>query len=212
MIFSLDSRRILKELVLLYFAGESDADRSVSNKMTSLLSGLVESIKELLSGSHDIQPTVFEKQAPSRGWGEDIKWKTLEAGKSEAEENWRPMMVVLHWMSCAGCGWMKREFTASDRIRELSENFVMVNLLPEEIPRLANKKPDPTYAPDGYYVPRILFFSPEGKLLPQIKGWHGSTTRFQYTYPQAIDIIGSMQKVSNMRFERPKYPRRQRSL
>lgn len=79
-------------------------------------------------------------------------------------------MVVIWKSWCGACKRLKPLFGASEvnfaglwlilckEIAEMSKNFVMINLMDDEEPK------DPNFTPDGGYIPRILFFSPDGTL------------------------------------------------
>ncbi|CAL1537665.1 unnamed protein product [Lymnaea stagnalis] len=119
-----------------------------------------------------------------RGWGDRYDWHSLDEAFHKARTEDKPMMVVIHKMTCAACQAQKRWFSRSPRIFELSKNFVMVNLEVHEVPK------NPDFSPDGHYVPRILFFTPGGRLMSQVKFHYNK--EYQYTYPDEHDLARSM--------------------
>eukprot|EP01147_Barroeca_monosierra_P009311 gene9311-1578_t len=87
----------------------------------------------------------------ARGWGDSVAWRTLDAGSVEAAETGKPLMLLIHKSWCGACKSLKPKLASSDEFAELSKYFVMVNLQDDEEPD------DAAYAPDGRYIPRILF-------------------------------------------------------
>lgn len=63
----------------------------------------------------------------------------------------------------------------------------MVNLEIHEVPK------SPEFNPDGYYVPRILFFSPQGRLLSDVNVRYN--TEYKFNYPGEHYLLGNMKTV-----------------
>ncbi|XP_037542245.1 anterior gradient protein 3 [Nematolebias whitei] len=114
-------------------------------------------------------------KAPSlaNGWGNNIKWvKTYEEGLSEMKKSQKPLMVIHHLDNCPHSKALKKAFVADKSIQKMAkEDFIMVNLMEET--------PDKNMAPDGYYVPRILFVDPSMTVRTNIIGKHSNHL---YTY------------------------------
>ncbi|XP_031556317.1 thioredoxin domain-containing protein 12-like [Actinia tenebrosa] len=121
----------------------------------------------------------------SRGWGDDIKWKTFEEGKEEAKTSHRPMMMVIHKTWCGACKALKPKFAASKEIAELSKKFVMVNIQDDEEPK------DPQFQQDGGYIPRIFFLDSFGQVQKDIIN-DGGNPSYKYFYGNANSIVNSM--------------------
>uniref|UniRef100_A0A8D3CVT8 Anterior gradient 1 n=1 Tax=Scophthalmus maximus TaxID=52904 RepID=A0A8D3CVT8_SCOMX len=98
-----------------------------------------------------------------QGWGDDISWvKTYEEGLSEMVTSNKPLMVIHHLDECPFSQALKKAFVAKKPIQKMAkEDFIMVNLVEET--------EDPNMAPDGHYVPRILFI---GKYLHHLSIWN----------------------------------------
>ncbi len=73
---------------------------------------------------------------------------------------------------------LKPLLAESKMFEHMSKKFVMVNALDDEEPS------DPLYAPDGGYIPRILFFNPQGELQDDIINV-GGNERYKYFYTNA---------------------------
>lgn len=124
--------------------------------------------------------------APANGFGDTIAWRGLDEGLSEARKLARPLMLVVHASWCSQCRALKPEF-ADDDLRELSEQFVMVNVDQDEVPRALE------FAPDGQYVPRIVFVDPSsGLAVPELRNEQRSRTL--YYYSSADDVVDTMKK------------------
>jgi len=74
-------------------------------------------------------PTINQEvNALSRGWGDSIKWLTLEDAIERSKVSNKPIMVIIHKTWCGSCKRLKPVFSQSEEIRKLSAEFEMVNL------------------------------------------------------------------------------------
>lgn len=124
--------------------------------------------------------------APSHGFNDAIAWRSLDEGLAESKANGLPMMLVVHASWCGRCKELKPAFQ-HERLSELSERFVMVNVDQDETPAVLS------YAPDGTYIPRVLFFDPaSGGLDEGLQ--NPSRSRYHYYYSPRDDLAGMMEK------------------
>eukprot|EP00047_Mylnosiga_fluctuans_P002660 m.225405 g.225405 ORF g.225405 m.225405 type:complete len:154 (+) comp11259_c0_seq1:41-502(+) len=121
----------------------------------------------------------------ARGWGSGITWRGLEAGLAEASASRKPFMVVIHKTWCGACKGLRPKFAESEEIAQLSADFVMINLQDDEEPS------DPSFAPDGGYIPRILFGDADGTVNADIFN-AGGNPRYKYYYSDAESIAKAM--------------------
>ncbi|XP_049885739.1 thioredoxin domain-containing protein 12-like [Pectinophora gossypiella] len=123
------------------------------------------------------------------GFGSHYVWAgSLESGIQIASNHKKPVMVIIHKSWCRACKNLKPKFASSPEIQQLSKHFVMVNLVDDEEPKSSS------YAPDGSYIPRILFISPNGRIDGEIVNEEGST-QHKYFYSKPEQIARSMKKV-----------------
>ncbi|KAJ0172144.1 hypothetical protein K1T71_012117 [Dendrolimus kikuchii] len=123
------------------------------------------------------------------GFGNNIIWAgSLESGVQIAANHKKPVMVIIHKSWCSACKNLKPKFSGSKEIENLSKHFVMVNLVDEEEPK------SHVFAPDGTYIPRILFLSPNGLVDNDIYNEDGSS-QHKYFYSRPEQIAKSMKKV-----------------
>ncbi|KAG8537698.1 hypothetical protein GDO81_024057 [Engystomops pustulosus] len=89
-------------------------------------------------------------------------------------------MVIHHLEDCQYCQALKKAFSENADIQELAkENFIMLNLMHETS--------DKNMAPDGQYVPRIMFIDPSLTVRADITGRYSNR---RYTYePQDITLL-----------------------
>lgn len=124
--------------------------------------------------------------APSYGFGDAIAWRHLDEGLAEAKAQGRPLMLVVHASWCGQCKALKPVFSES-RLRELSEQFVMVNVDQDETPAAHG------YAPDGSYIPRVLFIDPAtGSADESLQ--NPRRERYHYYYGPQDDLPAMMEK------------------
>ncbi|KAI9016079.1 hypothetical protein DFJ74DRAFT_679433 [Hyaloraphidium curvatum] len=117
-------------------------------------------------------------QELGNGWGASYDWQpNMEAARAAAVESNKPIMAVLWSTGCGACKALKPQFAASKDIAEASRNVVMVEV------SVDGGQSDDSLAPDGHYVPRIVFMGPSGNLLdvtsghPKFKHWWNDPTK-----------------------------------
>ncbi|XP_028847391.1 anterior gradient 1 [Denticeps clupeoides] len=95
-----------------------------------------------------------QKKSLSRGWGDGIVWvPSYMEGLEKMKESNKPLMVIHHLDNCPFSQELKKAFVEYKDIQEMAKaDFIMFNTL--------NETTDKNLAPDGYYVPRILFIDP----------------------------------------------------
>ncbi|MCB9749732.1 MAG: thioredoxin family protein [Myxococcales bacterium] len=122
----------------------------------------------------------------SHGFNDAIAWRGFEEGFREAAEQNRPLMLVVHASWCSKCRLLKRKFRTDQELIELSEQFVMVNVDQDHEPSVTR------LGPDGTYLPRVLFFAPNGDLDATLQ--NPGRGRFRYFYMPHEDLIGTMRR------------------
>lgn len=124
--------------------------------------------------------------APANGWGNAIAWRSLDEGLAEAKADGRPLMLVVHASWCHRCKELKPKFS-DEHLTALAERFVMVNADQDQTPSVL------AYAPDGTYIPRILFIDPAtGTLDEDLQ--NPERSRYHYYYGPRDDLTGMMEK------------------
>ncbi|XP_005944182.1 anterior gradient 1 isoform X1 [Haplochromis burtoni] len=121
-----------------------------------------------------------KSQSLSRGWGGGINWaQNYEDGLAKMAKSQKPLMVIHHKDNCPHSKDLKKAFVADKTIQKMAkEDFIMLNVVEETS--------DKNLAPDGYYVPRILFVDPTLTVRTDITGKYSNHL---YTYT-ASDIQG----------------------
>ncbi|XP_034042995.1 anterior gradient 1 [Thalassophryne amazonica] len=125
-------------------------------------------------------------EALARGWGKDINWlSNYEEGLSEVVNGKKPMMVIHHKEDCMFSQALKKEFVADKTIQKMAEeDFIMLNVVEDT--------GDKNMAPDGYYVPRILFVDPSLTVRDDITGRYSN---HRYTYePTDMKLLAANMK------------------
>ena len=122
--------------------------------------------------------TTFISSLP--GWGENINWHALSECWNEAKSKNKPVMCVIHKPTCPACMRLRRAVSNSDEISKLSQDFVMVNLEWHEAPSSQD------FAPDGRYIPRVIFFTPGGNALLNVVNRKDGDTKYAYSSVQRL--------------------------
>jgi thiol:disulfide interchange protein len=104
-----------------------------------------------------------------------IKWQPYEAGLADAKKQKKPVCLVFFTEWCPHCTNYSKVFHDS-KVIEQSKKFVMVRLDKDKNAELSKQ-----FAPDGQYIPRTYFLSPDGKLDDAI---HAPRDKFKYFYDE----------------------------
>ena len=124
--------------------------------------------------------------APHNGYGPDIQWRSLDDARAESAASGKPMMVLVHASWCGRCKELRPVFE-DPKIVAASQELVMVNMDQDEVPEALT-----TMAPDGKYVPRILFFSPDGARMPQIVNPRSEKFPLYYSSNSRRELLTAM--------------------
>jgi protein-disulfide reductase (glutathione) len=120
----------------------------------------------------------------SNGWNDNIDWMKMDEGEKLSQSSNKPLMLVIHKSWCGACKALKAQFSVSKEIEELSNAFVMVNTM---------EPTDVKFAPDGGYIPRILFIDPQGTVLNDIYNESGNP-QYKYYYYDTAHVLTSMKR------------------
>ncbi len=96
--------------------------------------------------------------------GSQINWRDPATGIKEVAETKRPALLIFHAMWCGVCK-RYREVFKDKEIVERSKDFVMILVDIDKYSRF-----NEGMSPDGNYVPRTIFFGPDGKISRQLVG------------------------------------------
>jgi protein-disulfide reductase (glutathione) len=132
------------------------------------------------------KPTPRTRVADAHGFNDAIAWQELDGGLALAREQGLPVMLVVHASWCPKCTALKPVF-ATAPVAALSESFVMVNVDQDLAPRVATD-----FAPDGDYVPRVVFLRPDGTTDAELR--NPVRDRFAYFYMPHDDLAGAMER------------------
>jgi protein-disulfide reductase (glutathione) len=130
--------------------------------------------------------------------------------------NEKPIMLFFNQPWCGACNRLKDNLKQEGKkLKELSQSFLLINVAGEEnnsfdvsmrMPACSSyqicmydmhatpEQPtcmQATYAPDGGYIPRMLFAEPSGKLRPEITN-PSSGEQHKYFYQSVDQVMLSM--------------------
>uniref|UniRef100_A0A3B3V6N0 Anterior gradient 1 n=1 Tax=Poecilia latipinna TaxID=48699 RepID=A0A3B3V6N0_9TELE len=123
-------------------------------------------------------------------WGKNIKWvKSYEEGLAESAKSQKPLIVIHHLENCPHSKALKEAFVAHKSIQKMAkDDFIMLNVVEET--------GDKHLAPDGYYVPRILFVDPSHTVRADIVGNYEDRL---YTYsPDDMELLAANMKKAKL--------------
>ena len=129
-------------------------------------------------------------RAPSHGYGTDIVWRHLAEAQTESKTAGKPMMVFVHASWCGRCKELRPVFDDPALVAASSE-LLMVNLDHDK-----SKDARTTFAPDGSYVPRIMFFDPSGARIDDIVNPRSPQFPLYYSSGNKRELIAAMRRAT----------------
>src|SRR6185369_7985933 len=105
-----------------------------------------------------------------------IAWKSYDDGVAAAKKEQKPICLIFYTEWCPHCRNYSGVFH-DPKVVEKSKSFVMIRLDKDKNAEISKK-----YAPDGEYIPRTYFLSPDGTLDPEI---HAPRPQYKYFYDEA---------------------------
>jgi thiol:disulfide interchange protein len=114
-----------------------------------------------------------------------IAWKSYDDGFALAKKEQKPLMLVVYTEWCPHCANYSKLFK-DPKLVEKAKQFVMVRLDQDKNKELVAK-----YAPDGSYIPRTLFLSPDGTLAADV---HAPRDQYKYFFNEndPASVLGGM--------------------
>lgn len=114
-----------------------------------------------------------------------IDWQSYTAGLAKAKAEHKPICLVLYTGWCPHCRNYSKVFDDA-RVVDQAKRFVMIRLNADDENDVARK-----YQPDGGYVPRTFFLSPDGDMAADI---HAPRPRYRYFFDERDpnSILGGM--------------------
>jgi thiol:disulfide interchange protein len=95
----------------------------------------------------------------AENWNDaQIKWMPYTEGLAAAKKTHRPICLIFHTTWCPHCANYSTVFS-DPRVADKAKSFVMIRLDKDQ-----NRELSKQYSPDGEYIPRTYFLSPQGKL------------------------------------------------
>ena len=119
--------------------------------------------------------------APSHGLGEAYTWTPFSEAFSQGGR--KPVMLVATKSYCGACKALKPQFAASPALLAAAEDFTLVSVGDDFA------ETDAKFAPDGGYIPRILFFSADGTPLP---GATSGNPQYKHFFSSPDQIVEAM--------------------
>jgi protein-disulfide reductase (glutathione) len=126
--------------------------------------------------------------AGGQDWNDSsIQWMSYDAGLAEAKKTDKPICLIFYTTWCPHCTNYSKVFSDPEVVKK-SKSFVMIRLDKDQ-----NKELSKQYAPDGEYIPRTLFLSPDGKL---DAGLTEARPQYKYFYDEKnpAAILGGMDR------------------
>ncbi len=120
-----------------------------------------------------------------------ITWHSLKTGIPEATRTGKTVVMVFHAPWCTACAKYRAVFM-DERVVAAAKDVVMI-LVDADADKTANG----AFAPDGTYVPRTIFMTPDGEVRTDLTG------KSDPKHPHTIDIerpdelLALMQKASD---------------
>jgi thiol:disulfide interchange protein len=134
------------------------------------------------SGARATVPGAENWNAPA------ITWHSLKTGIPEATRTGKTVVMVFHAPWCTACAKYRSVFK-DERVVAAAKDVVMI-LVDADADKTANG----AFAPDGTYVPRTIFMTPDGEVRTDLTGKSDPQHPHTIDIDQADELLALMQK------------------
>jgi thiol:disulfide interchange protein len=132
-------------------------------------------------------------EGPGNEWNDaQIAWQPYAAGLAKAKAENKPVCLVVYGDWCPHCTTYKRVFRDA-RVVKRARDFVMIRVNGDQEEATAEER----QAPDGKYVPRTFFLSPNGAHAENI---HAGRSKYRYFFDEhnPASLLGGMEKARRL--------------
>jgi len=152
--------------------------RSPGRRLTSAwpTAGFVLALALVLATAIALPHASARQPAMAELWnGAEIDWKEVGPGIRESSRTGKPVVMLFHASWCTSCKRYRKVWHDAGVVAA-SRSFVMILVD-------VDKDPDANgaFSPDGTYVPRTIFYTAEGDVMPDVRGKDPE-------YPHTIDL------------------------
>jgi thiol:disulfide interchange protein len=119
-----------------------------------------------------------------------IAWHSLKTGIPEAARTGKTVMMVFHAPWCTACAKFRSVFK-DERVVAASKDVVMI-LIDADADKVANG----AFAPDGTYVPRTIFMTPDGDVRSDLVGASDPKHPHTIDIEKPDELLALMQKAA----------------
>ena len=117
-----------------------------------------------------------------------INWHGLKTGIPEATRTGKTVVMVFHAPWCTACAKYRAVFK-DERVVSAAKDVVMI-LVDADADKTANG----AFAPDGTYVPRTIFMTPDGEVRTDLTGKSDPKHPHTLDIDRADELLALMQK------------------
>jgi thiol:disulfide interchange protein len=117
-----------------------------------------------------------------------ITWHSLKTGIPEATRTGKTVVMVFHAPWCTACAKYRSVFK-DERVVAAAKDVVMI-LVDADADKTANG----AFAPDGTYVPRTIFMTPDGEVRTDLTGKSDPQHPHTIDIDKADELLALMQK------------------
>ncbi|BDA45019.1 probable thioredoxin domain-containing protein 12 [Coccomyxa sp. Obi] len=120
----------------------------------------------------------------SNGFNQKLDWKppSLLLDPTFVNDK-KAILFIFSQPWCGACTKLKASFMEDgEKLLDISKDFLLINVGGDD-----NNKFGAEFAPDGGYIPRIIFAEPNGTVRPDIKN-PGAQGQYQYFY-HSVDAV-----------------------
>ncbi len=120
-----------------------------------------------------------------------ISWHSLKTGIPEATRTGKTVVMVFHAPWCTACAKYRAVFK-DERVVAAAKDVVMI-LVDADADKTANG----AFSPDGTYVPRTIFMTPDGEVRTDLTGTSDPKHPHTIDIDRADELLGLLRKAGS---------------